>query len=271
MPDCGWPHRIRVSIQVQGVDLFECWAMPDDPSKHRYKQKNPALTEDSDMYCTEDLCYISPPAIGAPFGVRIHRERDFNHISHHVGYLIIIDGREMCFVHETSENTKRGLFHKVVEKTFIRRSDTEKFKEHQFRFQDAKQHEDLDRKDENGHPVVGTIEVKAFHLLKSIVIPPMTAQEYFVPFGKVWDGRPVFPDDLPQIDEYSKRAVRTDREDVKKENFVISIGKTWASSGMHWPDFKVLFKDEDLEKFDDVRTRAVMTDHFASFKFRYRI
>lgn len=40
---------------------------------------------------------------------------------------------------------------------------------------------------------------------------------------------------------------------------------------MHWPDFKVLFKDEDLEKFDDVRTRAVMTDHFASFKFRYRI
>ncbi|KAK6223405.1 hypothetical protein LQW54_000523 [Pestalotiopsis sp. IQ-011] len=273
MPDCGWPHRIAVSIQVEGVDLFECHAMPDDPSKHRYKQKHPNLTDDSDMFCSEDVCYISAPAIGAPFGVKIHRERDFNHISHHLGYLIIIDGREMCFVHETGENTKRGLFHKVVENTFIRRSDTEKFEKHVFRFQDAEQHEDRDRKDENGHPVVGTIEVKAFHLRKSIVIPPMTAQEYYNLYRKVWDGKPVCAGDLPQIDEYSKRAVRADREDVKKDtiNFVNSIGKTWASSGKHWPNFSVLFKDEDLEKFDDLRTRAAMTDHFASFKFRYRI
>ncbi|KAK6214612.1 hypothetical protein LQW54_004120 [Pestalotiopsis sp. IQ-011] len=67
--------------------------------------------------------------------------------------------------------------------------------------------EDRDRKDENGHPVVGTIEVKAFHLHKSVVIPPMTGQEYSSRYGKVWNGRPVCPGDLPQIDEYSKRAV----------------------------------------------------------------
>lgn len=38
---------------------------------------------------------------------------------------------------------------------------------------------------------------------------------------------------------------------------------------MQWPDFGVLFKD--IEKFDDIRTRAAIHDHFASFKFRYRI
>ncbi|KAI4598122.1 hypothetical protein KJ359_003931 [Pestalotiopsis sp. 9143b] len=67
--------------------------------------------------------------------------------------------------------------------------------------------EDRDRKDENDHPVVGTIEVKAFHLRKSILIPPMTVQAYFSRYGKVWNGRPAYPGDLPQIDEYSERVV----------------------------------------------------------------
>ncbi|KAI0141982.1 hypothetical protein BJ166DRAFT_597352 [Pestalotiopsis sp. NC0098] len=275
MPDCGWPHRITVAIQVQGEDLFECRAMPDDPTKHREQRDHPNLAEGSKMYCTEDVCYISPPGIGTAFGVRIHRHRDFKHISHHIGYLIIIEGRDMCFVHETGGNTENGLFHKVVEETFIRRSDNEKFEKHAFRFQDAKRHEDRDRKDENGHPLVGTIEVRAYHLHKSVVVPAVTGGEgegmSLNQYDDPLKGRSVGSVDLDEIDEYSKRAVRADREIVKDTTyrFVNTMSKTWASSGMHWPDFGVLFKD--IEKFDDIRTRAAIHDHFASFKFRYRI
>lgn len=46
-------------FHCQAVDTFECRAMPDDPSKHRYQRDHPNLAEGSKMYCSEDVCYIS--------------------------------------------------------------------------------------------------------------------------------------------------------------------------------------------------------------------
>ncbi|KAI0151143.1 hypothetical protein BJ166DRAFT_501286 [Pestalotiopsis sp. NC0098] len=113
---------------------------------------------------------------------------------------------------ETQHNTGRAQqqFHQQFTE-FRVHSDNDKFEKHVFRFQDAKHHEDRDRKDEAGHPLVGTIEVRAYHLHKSVVVPAVTGGEgegmSLNQYDDPLKGRSVGSVDLDEIDEYSKRAV----------------------------------------------------------------
>ncbi|KAF7537786.1 hypothetical protein G7054_g3483 [Neopestalotiopsis clavispora] len=245
MPITDGPQWLNVTVQVNGRDLPEYGTLANEGNLRI--DGEPHEVPDGMIMEFHKLTRFIEGRPGQKFSIKIDRPEEFVHQFHHVGYYIEIDGQPECFVHERGWNAGRP-FEKVIDCIYWRATVNGPFTHREFFFSDLSNGPGNRGKDDDGINKMGLIEVQAFHMSRSVRMPPNA--EHIVT-----------DNDLYYMDQLSDRTLRTDREAILKKFNELRV------SGIHVP-FPETFPQADI--LPDLRSRKGISAPFATFKFRYR-